>query len=329
MAGAVDPAAARVLERLPHAVIGVDGLQVVFANEQARTLLGEDVVGTGAELSKRSPLGRLAAQLSGGPRVRRRSVVRLRGNVVVHATGIAGTAGDPSFLVLEDLTEQQEHTAVMEEFIRNAAHQLRTPLTGIAAAVEVLQAGAKEIPHERDRFLDHVEQHARRLTRITRGFLMLARAELGEEIRIQRIALGPLLAELAALARPAPGVKLTVECPPDLTAPAEGELLHEALTAIVENAVLHTSTGSIRLAAGEDGDSVRISVTDTGGGVPEEHADRIFDPFFRTPGHGDGFGLGLAIAAQAVAAMDGELTVANVDGGAQFTVRLPSARPGR
>jgi signal transduction histidine kinase len=216
---------------------------------------------------------------------------------------------------------------VTREFVRNAAHQLRTPLTGIATAVEVLQAGAKEDPAARDRFLGHIEVHSQRLIRIARGLLVLARAQSGEPMRFEFVELRPLLEELAKQSQPQPGVELSIDCDAALAVLAERDLAHEVLAALIDNAVRHTRHGTIHLSAAAANGSVAISVTDTGGrGVLPEHRERIFEPFYRPETAGDGFGLGLAIAAQATKAMDGELTVEDAEHGARFTIRLTSGR---
>ena len=67
-----------------------------------------------------------------------------------------------------------------EQFVTNAAHELQSPLTAIVSAVEVLQAGAKDTP-ERDVFLDHIEQAAARLVRLSRALLVLSRVQTGME----------------------------------------------------------------------------------------------------------------------------------------------------
>jgi signal transduction histidine kinase len=231
-------------------------------------------------------------------------------------------------LLIEDVTAQHRQDRVMREFVRNAAHQLRTPLTGITTAVEVLQSGAKESPEDRDRFLAHIERDAARLTRIARGLLLLARAQSREQdIRLEFVELLPLLEELAADAQAVPGVSVEATCPPGLAALAEPSLLQEALDALLENAIAHTTDGEVRMAASASNDQVAIDVSDTGEGVPPEHRSRIFEPFYRVNEGGDGFGLGLAIAAQAARAMDGELQAADAPGGGTtFTIRLPSAR---
>lgn len=228
-------------------------------------------------------------------------------------------------LVSGDASSSSSSSDVMRNFVRNAAHQLRTPLAGIAAAVEVLQSGAKEDPAERDRFLSHIETHAHRLIRIARGLLVLARAESGEQPPHEDVVVVlPILQQLVREARPGAGVDVSVECDPTLDAIANPDLVYEALAALVDNAVEHTRHGFIRLRACAANGIVSISVTDTAGGILPEHKERIFEPFYRPVAGADGFGLGLAIAAQAVHAMGGELRVDDTDGGSRFTVGLRS-----
>jgi signal transduction histidine kinase len=121
-------------------------------------------------------------------------------------------------------------------------------------------------------------------------------------------------------------VAIETECDPALAALASPELLQEAVAALVENAVAHTREGSIRLTAAGTNGRVAISVTDSGPGILPEFHERIFEPFFRVDEDGKGYGLGLAIAAQAVEAMDGTIEVSGeARGGTTFTVTLGSA----
>jgi signal transduction histidine kinase len=192
------------------------------------------------------------------------------------------------------------------------------------AAVEVLQSGAKDVPGDRDRFLGHVAEHATRLTRVARALLMLARAESGESVTLERIDVQELLQTLAAEAGPEGAGRIDVACPGSLTALAQPELLHEALAALLENAVRHTR-GPIRLVGRELPETVELEVADSGEGIEPEHRPRIFEPFYRVSDTGAGFGLGLAIARQAVEAMQGEVSSAESPGaGTVFTIRLPA-----
>jgi signal transduction histidine kinase len=214
----------------------------------------------------------------------------------------------------------------MREFLRNAAHQLRTPIAGIMAAVEMLQSGAKEQPADRDRFLAHVERHAERLTRVARGLLLLSRAQAGEDAPVDFVELRPLLDRLVQEQDPTDEVKVLTDCPPGLAALATPDLLHEALAALLDNALTHTRAGEVRISAAQTNGRVVLTVSDQGPGILPEFVDRVFEPFFRLAPSGEGYGLGLAIAAQAVETMGGEIGVSSTVGsGTTFTVKLPSA----
>jgi signal transduction histidine kinase len=180
------------------------------------------------------------------------------------------------------------------------------------------------VPSDRDRFLDHVAEHTARLTRIARALLMLARAQSGESVQLEQVDVRALLERLVAQAGPAAGGRIAVVCSSSLTTRAQPELLQEALSGLVDNAVTHTR-GEIRLDAREVDGTVEIEVADTGEGIAPEHHPRIFEPFYRVADTGEGFGLGLAIAYQAVEAMHGELSlVATAGAGTAFTIRLPA-----
>jgi two-component system phosphate regulon sensor histidine kinase PhoR len=302
----------RLLQRFPHAVLALGSdHRIAFANDAARSLLGSDAAD-------------FAEQLSQEPG----SVTYVRMTTPSgRAIGVTGaTANDGSMLVvIEDVTQREQHERALQEFVRNAAHQLRTPLTAITTAVEVLQAGAKDVPGERDRFLEHVARHTARLLRIARGLLALARAQAGEPLRLGPVALETMLARLAGDAEPAPGVEVVTSCAPGLHALGEPNLIEEALAALLDNSVAHTRSGEIRLSASRVADGVSIDVVDTGTGIPTEHRTHVFEPFYRPSPDGDGFGLGLAIAAQAVRAMNGRIEALDEPSGAHLSIMLPAA----
>lgn len=313
--------------RFPYAVVALrPDMRVLFANARARTVLGRDAVRTGAPFTAPALVRALAARLVNIPAPLSPTLLDLDDRTV-RVSGIAATADDPALLLLEDVTEQYRRDRVMHEFLRNAAHQLRTPLAGIASAVETLQSGAKEVPEHRDRFLAHIETHADRLSRLTRGLLTLARFQAGERVAIDLVELAPVLERVAAEASPADGVELLVRCRPDVAVLAAPDLLQETIASLVDNAVAHTREGSIRVAAHEEGPEVSIAVADNGPGVLPEFRERIFEPFFRVAHDGsDGYGLGLAIAARAAQAMGGRIEVeATPGGGTTFSVTLRSA----
>lgn len=315
--------------RFPFAVVAVQrDLRVVFANGRARRLLGHEAVRAGTIFGDAgaTELRIVARRLVEVGAPLPSTIVELADGRTLRVSGLAATLDEPAALFVEDATEQRRHDNVMREFLRNAAHQLRTPLTGITAAIETLQSGAKERPADRDRFLEHVQTHAERLSRIARGLLTLARAETGEAVAVDFVELRPLVDSIVRSVEPRTGVTVHADCPVGLAAIATPDLLQEAIEALVDNAIAHTHEGEIRIRAVRQNGDVAVVVSDSGAGILPEFQDRIFEPFFRIGSTGEGYGLGLAIAAQAVRAMRGEIGVSSAVGkGTTFTVKLPSA----
>ena len=321
-----------LLERLHEGVLTIDqDLVVHFANAEARRLLG----------------GRLAEGDSlpepwQGFRLREfaQSLFDERASVTQvhvtpdaqHAYGVTGIPSQPetdwALLVVDDLTEQERRELAEREFVSNAAHELRTPLTTIIGAVEVLQAGAKEDPAERDRFLAHIEREAGRLARLARAMLTLARAHSGQEQpRVEPVELAPLLREVAAGLEPHAGVTVDVEAPDDLAVEVNRDLLEQALRNLGENAAKHTARGSVVLRAHDADGLVAIEIEDSGPGISSEVQRHVFDRFYRGERDSEGFGLGLAIVRESVRTMGGRIELDSSPGaGTLFRIVLERAR---
>jgi two-component system phosphate regulon sensor histidine kinase PhoR len=321
-----------LLERLHEGVLTIDqDLVVHFANTEARRLLGGRLK-EGDELPEPwSGFGlRAFAQALFDERARVTQV-----HVTPdpqHAYGVTGIPSQPetdwALLVVDDLTEQERRELAEREFVSNAAHELRTPLTTIIGAVEVLQAGAKEDPAERDRFLAHIERESGRLARLARAMLTLARAHSGQEPpRVEAVELAPLLREVAAGLHPHADVAVDVEIADGLAAEANRDLLEQALRNLGENAAKHTVRGSVVLRAYGDGESVTVEVEDSGPGISPEVQRHVFDRFYRGERDEHGFGLGLAIVRESVRSLGGRIELDSSPGqGTVFRILLAPAR---
>jgi signal transduction histidine kinase len=321
-----------LLERLHEGVLTIDqDLVVHFANAEARRLLG-------GRLAEGDPLPEPWPGF--GLREFAQSLFDERAQPAqVHVTpdehrayGVHGIPSQPdtdwALVVIDDLTEQERRELAEREFVSNAAHELRTPLTTIIGAVEVLQAGAKDDPAERDRFLGHIERESGRLARLARAMLTLARAHSGQEApRAEAVAVAPLLRELAAELRPHRGVSVDVEAPDGLAVEANPDLLEQTLRNLGENAAKHTARGSVVLRAYERGDSVTLEVEDSGPGISPEVQRHVFDRFYRGERDADGFGLGLAIVRESVRTLGGRIELDSSPGeGTVFRIVLARAR---
>jgi PAS domain S-box-containing protein len=224
---------------------------------------------------------------------------------------------------------------VKSDFVASVSHELRTPLTAILGYLDILREGI-ETPGERAEFLEIVDSSARRLLSLINDLLTLAGIEGGR--MIMRAAPQDVrgLVECAvrdqAPAAVAAGVGVAVDLPAAaVDAQVDGERFSQVLANLVANAIKFTPPGGrVCVAVRADGDLTRVTVTDTGMGIPPDEADRLFERFFRGSNVRraaiPGTGLGLAITRAIVEAHRGTVTCASrVGEGSTFTVTLPRA----
>ena len=236
-------------------------------------------------------------------------------------------------VVVRDRTEELKREQAEAEFVSNAAHELRNPLAGIMSGIEVLQAGAKDDPEARDRFLARLAHDAERMTRLTQSLLTLARAEAaGEHDPVQVVDVTVAAEEALEAVETPEGVEFVNEVEPDLVAEGDPVLLRQVMIGLLSNACAYTpAPGTVTLRASRGAqNSVTIEVQDTGKGIPTDEQDRVFDRFYRGSGmlEGEGFGLGLSIAKRMVNVMGGRIGLRSERGmGSTFWVRLRAAKP--
>lgn len=320
----------RLLEQLQEGVIAVSGdARIVFANSRARLLLGEPLARDTllpepyADVS----LGAFARALFGETddvTFMRVSPDPTRTYLVSGVPGADGVA----VLVITDVTARDRHDRAEREFVANAAHELRTPLTAISSAVEVLQAGAKHEPAERDRFVSLIERQTERLGRLVHTLLALARAQTGAEpVALGPVAVRPLLFEIARDLGDGPAT-IDVDCPPDLVVAAQKDLLRQVVENLTANAVKYGEGAPISLRGAKiDRRRAELTIADQGPGLTATQAERVFDRFYRGGDReADGFGLGLPIVRAVVDALEGEIFVESEVGmGTLFRVTLGTA----
>ena len=319
----------RLLEQLHEGVVAVDSrLDVQFANTAAHRLLGPGVVSEGRPLPQAwstVPLRDFASALF--RRDAELSEARTAGDPdqTVAVVGVPAGSSRLALLVLTDITEVERRERAEREFVANASHELRTPVSAIAGAVEALEAGAKHSPAERDAFISLIGRQSERLHRLTKSLLLLARAQTGQqELELERVELRPLLADVVATA--ALGTAVSLDCDADVVALTHRDMTEQVVLNLVGNALAHSGDG-VAVAAREERQSVVIEVADRGGGIPPDVRRRVFDRFYSgNRGRRDGFGLGLAIARDAVHALGGTIDIESSKDGTVARVTLASGR---
>jgi signal transduction histidine kinase len=223
--------------------------------------------------------------------------------------------------------------ASRRELIAWVSHDLRTPLAGVRAIAEALEDGIAEDAETTQRYLRTLRTEADKLTTLVDDLFELSRAQVGQLLQpFEAMSLHDLVSDALAGVTPvaeAKGVRLEgrVEGPPHDVEGSPMALLR-ALRNILENAVRHTPSEHLVLVQAEvRGNDAFVSILDHGGGIAEADLPRIFDTGFRgdpARSPGGGAGLGLAIAHEVVKAHQGQISVRNQNGGAEFVVRVPT-----
>jgi len=235
--------------------------------------------------------------------------------------------------LLEDITHLREIDRLKSEFIATASHELRTPLTSVQMGVHLLlERAAGELTDKQVEVLSACREDCERLDKLMRDLLDLSRIEGGEsKPRLEPIRTRDLIQDATKELRPqveSRGLDFTVEAAVDLpSVNADRSQVERVLSNLVVNAMRYTKHGAIKINAQPRGNSVAISVSDTGSGIPQEYLTHIFDKFVQVPGAATGgAGLGLAISRLIVEAHGGQISVqSEPDKGSTFTFTLPLA----
>jgi two-component system OmpR family sensor kinase len=232
------------------------------------------------------------------------------------------------------LDRLQSAFARERQFISDASHELRTPLTIINSNAQMLQRWGDRDPEVMKSSLEAISEESGRLAGMVSGMLTLSKAEAGDAIPKEPLVLERLIDDVVAHARERAadkGLELTANHPEEGSTIVIGDagLLRQLIGNLVDNAIKFTQHGRIDVSVRRDGEAAVVDVADTGPGVGEGDADRLFDRFFRgDPAHAreaEGTGLGLAIVRSIARVHGGTVSAhARPEGGSLFTARLPA-----
>jgi signal transduction histidine kinase len=231
------------------------------------------------------------------------------------------------------LDRLQDAFARERQFISDASHEFKTPLTVINANAQLIRRWGDSDPVVRAESFDAIVNESARLAEMVGGMLTLAKADSGDQIPKEPLALNPLVADIVAHARDRAGRKgVDLRADLDPSGPyvlGDSPLMRQLISNLVDNAIKFTEAGEIVAGVRRDAGIVRIAVSDTGVGIEAEGADHLFDRFFRgDPSHSrtiEGTGLGLAIVRSIARVHGGSVSAAaRPDGGSVFTVELPA-----
>jgi two-component system, OmpR family, phosphate regulon sensor histidine kinase PhoR len=321
---------------LPDGVVLLDAQQEIqWFNATAERLIG---------LDRRADFGIRIDNLVRQPQF----IAYLHGGTYATPLVIAHGAGGQTFLsfqivpygegerllLVRDVTRQTRLEAMRKDFVANASHELRSPLTVISGYLETISQDPSLDPI----LLGPVEEmrrQAARMTTIIEDLLELSRLEANEqEVAGEPIDIAAQLASLRkdVLARPQHPQVVNVQLDSSAQLLGDARDIHSAFANLVDNAAKYTPPdGSIAMRWWVDADGGHFAVTDTGIGIPAEHLPRLTERFYRVHAGRSrstgGSGLGLAIVKHVLQRHGAELTITSTEGqGSTFSCRFPLRR---
>ncbi|MBU1040562.1 MAG: DUF3365 domain-containing protein [Proteobacteria bacterium] len=232
---------------------------------------------------------------------------------------------------MEGRMRQNERLVAVGQLAAGLAHEINNPLGVILCYAELLRPALSGPGPQAD--LDVILRHTGQAQRVVRDLLDFARPRPASTGPSSAADVAASIIEVLRPRAKAAKVEVSLGAPPDLPLVCAGaDALEHILSNLLLNAldVMPEGSGRVRvdIVAEPDGRFVRLTVSDNGPGIAEEHLDRVFDPFFTTKEVGKGTGLGLAVVYGLVHELGGALAVENTpEGGAAFTVRLPADGP--
>ncbi len=300
-------------------VVGRDR-RVALVNDAAKPLIGE-----GAELP--ANLLPLVTRALVGEQAD--AELELVGRLV---RASARPLGDPgAIVVLYDVTRIRSLEAVRREFLSNAAHELRTPVTSISGYAETLLGGGVDGETSKE-FLTTIHRNAQRIAALVADLLVLDSLEGRAALVGTRspIALAQVVDDAARTAKGVtPSAQIEVAVPDGLSVLATREGLDHIIQNLIDNAIKYGNDTQVTVSAQRTARRVQLAVADRGPGIPEGHEDRIFERFYRLDAGRSrdrgGSGLGLAIVKSQIEAIGGRVWVEHRGPGARFVVELDAA----
>ena len=219
------------------------------------------------------------------------------------------------------------------QFVADASHELKTPLTVILANTGIVLAHPQDRVADQAKWLDYTQQEARQMKGLVEDLLFLAKSDDA------RLPFQPMPVDLSQLVQGCllpfepvafeAGVSLESSIPPDLTLTGDEAQLRRLVRILLDNAVKYAggSAPAVTVALARQQDKLRLTVHNTGEPIPPEHLPHLFERFYRADAARDrsqgGYGLGLAIARSITQAHRGKIGVSSTAAGTTFTVLLP------
>ena len=238
--------------------------------------------------------------------------------------------GSRVFVSVYEITDLRRLERIRQDFVANVSHELRTPLTIIRSMAETLVDDEPAISDRSTKYLNKIISEVDRLSMISQDLLILSAAE-SNPVRKQSCDIADVFKSSVQQLEPKAaekGLSLTYDGPARSIIEANLSQMTQVALNLIDNAIKYTTTGQIHVSIEQGESIVKISVADTGIGIPSDQVKRIFERFYRIDRARSrstgGTGLGLSIVKHIVEAHGGSVTVDSaLNHGSTFTVEIP------
>lgn len=255
-------------------------------------------------------------------------------NIIPYQRERSGHIAHSSLVLLYDVTRNRKLETIRTEFVANASHELRTPVTAIKGFAETLLDGALSDPDMTKQFVEIIAKESNRLEVIIHDILELSRVEKNSEPwetqLLDLVATGKAVLQLFKQASQQKNIRMNFSSNIDqLMIDSNKHRLEQIMINLIDNAINYSDFGGeILLAVEKVKQGALIQVSDKGIGIPEADQSRIFERFYRVDKdrsrNSGGTGLGLSIVNNLVRIMEGNIQVTSVEGqGTTFKIFIP------
>jgi signal transduction histidine kinase len=230
--------------------------------------------------------------------------------------------------------EVEQAQTRLRHFVADVSHELKSPLTSIQGFAQALLDGTAADEETQTRAIQIIQSESKRLKRQVDELLELSRMQSGQARLIkERVDINDILSrsiEIYAVQAGEKHVELRLHAKPRLTVMGDADRLEQVFNNLLDNAIKNSPPGAaVNITGSQGSDTVQITVSDSGPGIPADHLPHVFERFYQVPGVRTGVGLGLTIAREIVLAHGGTIEVSSPPcEGARFTVSLPLAPAG-
>ena len=306
--------------------------RVRAANQAARALLGNHIVGEDVRLAIRHPLA--AERLAHGAADGSVEMVGIGGAERRYAVNVTTVSAGQRLVHMIDRTGRHAVEKARVDFVANASHELRTPLSALLGFIETLRDEATgEDAQLRGRFLSVMDKEAQRMQRLIDDLISLSRIEADKYALPETQVALPLLVRQVIAEIPNLGSDQHIDATIDDTVPSvagDATQLSQVMHNLIGNAIKYGGGTPITVDLQRDTNAVRIRVIDGGDGIAAEHIPRLTERFYRVDAGRSrslgGTGLGLAIVKHIIERHRGRLDIASQPGkGTTVSVSLPVA----